>query len=119
MQKYIICFGNTNFWCSEVVKGVVHGGTYCDAFHLDEPGGSAYGCEGDDGWHVGVFLSEHLADGVVVCVVAQIDDDLCCVCHCHVGFLEECFDVFPHALCLFFYVACVHYFAFVVDAGCA
>ena len=107
------------FWFSEVVKGVVRGLLDGDAFHLDEPCGSAHGCKGDDGWHVGIFVAEHVADDVVVGVVAQIDDDLCCVVHGHVGFLEQCFDVFPHALCLLFYVADVHYFAFVVDAGCA
>lgn len=88
-----------------------------DAFHLDEPCGAADGGEGDDGGYVGVARLEHLVDEGVVGGVAEVDDVVHNVVEGHVGFGEEGFDVFPHALGLLAYVAGVEDLAFVVDAG--
>ncbi len=88
-----------------------------DAFHLDEPCGAADGGEGDDGWYVGVARLEHLVDEGVVGGVAKVDDVVHDVVEGHVGFGEEGFDVFPHAMGLLAYVADVEDLALVVDAG--
>ena len=90
-----------------------------DAFHLDEPCGSAHGRQGDDQRHVGELLVEHLLDGFVVGAVAQIDYNLHDVLVAHASFLEQLLHILPHTQGLLVDVAHMHHFALVVDRGCS
>ena len=53
-------------------RDLLHG----HALHLDEPCGTTYGSEGEDGWDVRILLPEHLADYFEVGGIAQIDNQL-------------------------------------------
>lgn len=67
--------------------------------------------------NVGETFTEHRIDHGIVRQVAKIDDDVANISPRATGLVKKSVNIVPHSHCLTPYVARIHDFAFIVDAG--
>lgn len=85
--------------------------------HFDQPAGTANGGMDNDIGLVGEALFKHIIDRRVVGCVAEINRYFAHIVESAFRFIQQCLDVFPHALSLLDNVLGIHYLTLVIDAG--